>query len=263
CDNKAFSKFAKKNVGIPEQIEFSIRYYTQKMGIKKFILYFQSFTNTYADIKTLKAKYDIARKFPQIAGISISTRPDCIDEEKIKLIASYQKDYLVWIEYGLQSTDNDVLMAFNRKHTYEDFLSALELTRRYKINTGIHLIIGLAFALNKTVDDVQKVASLDIQGIKFHLLHVLKDTALDKLYTENKVRLLTEDEYIKAVCDFLERIPENIVILRLISNANPNYFIAPLWMNKKSEVIAKIKEEFRKRGTHQGCACEKNEKISE
>lgn len=252
CDNKAFSNFAERNINLIEQIESSISYYTQKLGVKKFILYFQSFTNTYADIKILKDRYDIVKKFPQIIGISISTRPDCVDEEKIRLIASYKKDYLVWVEYGLQTTDNDTLKALNRKHTYEDFLSALELSRKYNIDTGVHLILGLNQSFERIVNDAKKIASLDIQGIKFHVLHALKNTALGSLYNDGKVSLFTDEEYIKGICDFLERIPKNIVVLRLISNAHPDCLIAPLWINKKSQVIARIKEEFLKRGAYQG-----------
>ncbi|MFA5270841.1 MAG: TIGR01212 family radical SAM protein [Candidatus Omnitrophota bacterium] len=261
CDNKAFSNFAERNIDLSEQIESSIRYYTQKIGVKKFILYFQSFTNTYADIKILEDRYDIAKKFPQVIGISISTRPDCIDEEKIKLISSYKKDYLIWIEYGLQTTDNDRLKVLNRKHTYEDFLSALELARKYDIDTGVHLILGLGQPFETIIEDAEKIASLDIQGVKFHVLHALKNTVLGKLYNEGKFHLFTEEEYISGICDFLERIPKNIVVLRLISNAHPDCLIAPSWINKKSEVITKIKKEFFKRGSRQGYIFEKNGKI--
>lgn len=254
CDNKAFSNFAGRNIDLPEQIESSIRYFTKRDNIKKFILYFQSFTNTYADIKTLKEKYDLVRKYPEIVGICISTRPDCIDKEKIKLISSYRKDYLVWVEYGLQTTDNNILSALNRQHTYEDFLTAISLTRKYKINTGVHLVLGLAQAFKSTDSDVEKIASLDIQGIKFHALHVLKDTALKGLYENGRVTLLSEEEYIRAVCDFLEKIPKSIVVLRLVSNAKPEHLVAPLWINKKNEMITRIKEEFSRRGTCQGSA---------
>jgi hypothetical protein len=190
-------------------------------------------------------------------GICISTRPDCIDEEKIKLISSYQKDYLVWIEYGLQTTDNNILSALNRQHTYGDFLTAISLTRKYKINAGVHLILGLAKAFKSADSDAEKIASLDIQGIKFHVLHILKDTVLKGLHENGRVTLLSEEEYIRSVCDFLEKIPKSIVVLRLASNAKPEHLIAPLWINKKNEIITRIKEEFSRRGTYQGSACEK------
>ncbi len=252
CDNKAFSNFAGRNVEISKQIETSISYLAKKSNVKKFILYFQSFTNTYADIETLKERYDIAKRFPEIVGIFISTRPDCIDEEKIKLISSYKEKYLVWLEYGLQTTNDDMLAMLNRRHTYEDFLSAIKITRKYDINTGVHVILGLAQAFSAAIDDVQKIAAFDIHGIKFHVLHVLKDTVLNKLYGSGKVKLLEEDQYVRMVCDFLEKIPKNIVVLRLVSSANPAHLIAPPWINKKNEIILKIKKEFEKRGTCQG-----------
>ena len=140
-------------------------------------------------------------------------------------------------------------------------MSAIKLSRKYDIDTGVHVILGLIPSFNTVSGDAEKIASLDIQGIKFHILHVLKNTALSKLYSEGKIRLFTEEECITAICDFLERIPKNIVIFRLISSAHPDCLVAPLWMNNKSEIITKIKEEFLKRGTCQGYIFEKNRKF--
>lgn len=253
CNNKGFGVYAQKNMSIEQQIGESIEFYSKRLGIKKFIAYFQSFAGTYAPPQYLKKTYDIVKKFSQIAGIFISTRPDCVDEEKIRLISRYSDDYLVWIEYGLQTTRNHILKAINRNHTYEDFLKSLELTRKYGINTGVHCILGLPGATYEDMmEDSLKLAKLDIQGIKFHLLHVLRDTALEKMYEEKKVKLLEQDEYVKIICDFLENIPSAVVILRLISSAPENYLIAPLWMNRKAQILENIEKEFEARGTYQG-----------
>lgn len=253
CNNKGFGKYARLGKSVEEQIEDSITFYGQRLGVKKFIAYFQSFTNTYADLEILKEKYDLIRKYPQIVALFISTRPDCINEEKIKLIADYQEDYLVWIEYGLQTTHNRILNLINRNHTYEDFLSALDLTRRYKINVGIHLILGLpSLTYGDMLVDIERIASLDIQGIKFHVLHVLKDTKLEELYRKGEINLLSQKEYIGIICDFLERLPKSLVILRLVSSALGDYLIAPLWMNDKHRVLEGIRKELEKRGTYQG-----------
>lgn len=255
CNNKAFGTYVRKNIDVSEQIKQSIQYYSKKLGVKKFIVYFQSFCNTYSDVKTLKERYDVIKDFPEIVGIFISTRPDCIDEEKIRLISSYKDNYLVWMEYGLQTTHNDLLAAINRGHTYEDFLSALALTRKYNINTGVHMILGLTACYEKIMEDAKRLASLDIQGIKFHVLHVLKETKLHKIYQEDKITLLSESEYVKIICDFLERTPQDKVVLRLVSSASQEHLIAPLWMNKKNEVILKINKEFALRNTWQGIYC--------
>ena len=253
CNNKAFAPFARSDKSIKEQISQSIEFYKKRLGVNKFIAYFQAFSNTYGDIGELKEKYDIIRQFPEIVGLFISTRPDCINEEKIKLISSYKDDYLVWIEYGLQTTHNRLLKMINRNHSYEDFLKALQLTRSYGINVGVHIILGLPTQeYAEIIEDAKRLAKLDIQGIKFHILHVLKDTALEKMYYNKEVKLLSEDEYVHAVCDFLEQISSSVVILRLISDAPDKYLIAPKWINNKQRVIGKIKEELISRNTRQG-----------
>ncbi|MCK9615452.1 MAG: TIGR01212 family radical SAM protein [Candidatus Omnitrophica bacterium] len=253
CDNKGFSIYAGKAKDIKTQITESIEYYKKKSGIKKFIAYFQAFSSTYADIKSLKEKYDTIRQFPEIIGLFISTRPDCIDEEKLELIAAYKKDYLVWIEYGLQTTHNHALQTLNRNHTYEDFTNAVALTRKYGINVGVHLILGLPWLTHEdTMQDAVLLSKLDIQGIKLHVLHIFKDTKLCEMHKEKQISLVTREEYVKMVCDFLERIPDNMVILRLISSSNPKLLVAPLWMNDKNSVIESIKNEFITRKTKQG-----------
>jgi len=253
CNNQGFSLFARQNKATEEQIAESIDFYRQRMGVEKFIAYFQSYTNTYDDLENLKEKYDVIKKFPEIVGLFISTRPDCVDKEKIKLISDYKKDYLVWVEYGLQTTHNHILKAINRNHTYEDFLTALDLTRKVDINTGVHVILGLPWAkYEDMIADAQRLSKLDIQGIKFHILHVLRNTALEKMFNLKEFDLLDSQEYVKIVCDFLERLPSRIVILRLVSTAFRDYLVAPRWINQKQKIIQDIERELRKRGTHQG-----------
>lgn len=253
CNNKAFVKYANTNKSIESQIEESIEFYKQRFGVNKFIAYFQAFSSTHDSPQNLKSKYDIIKKYPEIVGLAISTRPDCIDEEKLSLIAQYKKDYLLWLEYGLQTTHDNLLAKINRNHTYEDFLTTLELTRKHEINTGVHVILGLPNATyNDMMVDAKRLTSLGIQGIKFHLLHVLKDSRIENLYNSGKIQLMTQEEYVKTACDFLEKIPPTMVILRLVSTAFEKYLVAPLWINNKSEVIAAINKELIRRGTHQG-----------
>lgn len=258
CNNKGFAKYAGTPKSIEEQIEESIIFYRKRMGVNKFIAYFQAFTNTYADIETLQERYDTIRKFPDIVGLFISTRPDCVDKEKLSLIAQYSNDYLVWIEYGLQTTHNRILKQINRNHTYEDFLNAYDLTRSYDINVGVHVILGLpSQQYEETMQDADRLANLDIQGIKFHVLHILKDAPLEVLYKVEKIQLLTRDEYVKIICDFLERIPQTVAILRLVSTALKNYLVAPGWINNRGILKEEINQEFKRRETYQGCFARK------
>ncbi|MEW6104689.1 MAG: TIGR01212 family radical SAM protein [bacterium] len=247
CNNKAFSLYTRERKDIKTQIIESIGYY-KKRGVNKFLAYFQAFSNTYGPLERLKEAYDNIKGFKEIVGLVISTRPDCVNEEKIRLIAEYKNDYLTWIEYGLQTTHNHTLKAINRNHTYEDFLKALELTKEYQINVGVHIIIGLlGEGYDEMMTSASRLSSLPIDGIKFHLLHILKDTELETMYYQEKIRLLEMDEYVKIICDFLEKIPKNVVILRLISDAKPEYLIAPKWMNNKGVVISKINKELEKK----------------
>ena len=264
CNNKAFGTYARTNSPIEEQIGDSIKFYNERLGVNKFIAYFQSFTNTYATLEVLKEKYEVIRKFPQIVGLAISTRPDCVDEERIKLISRYKEEYLVWLEYGLQTTHNHILKKINRQHTYQDFLKACELSRKYGINVGVHMILGLPFATyNDMIQDAQNIARLDIQGIKFHILHTLRDTVLCQMYERGEIDLLTKNEYVRIICDFLERIPSSWVVLRLVSTAFSEYLVAPSWINAKSQVIEDIKKELKNRESRQGCyyesSCYKNQ----
>ena len=259
CNNKGFARYTGRSKTIGEQIEESMRYYHEHMGVNKFIAYFQAYSNTYADIETLQERYEIIRKYSNIVGLFISTRPDCVDEEKLSFIAQYKNDYLVWIEYGLQTTQNRILKQMNRNHTYEDFINAYDLTRKYHINVGVHIILGLpSQQYEEMMQDAERLASLDIQGVKFHVLHVLKDTPLEVLYKEGRIQPLTKDEYVKIICDFLERIPKSFIIMRLVSAALKEYFLAPFWMNKKRMFNEEVNKEFKRRGTKQGSLVNKS-----
>lgn len=273
CDNKAFSRFANSNpIPIEEQISKSMEYSRARFKAEKFIVYFQSFSNTYGNIDFLKKQYDIVKKFKDIAGISISTRPDCIDDEKLSLIESYSKDYSVFIEYGIQTGHNKTLKFINRNHTFEDFKKAVELTaKRANIKIGAHIILGLPGETKEDMLSTAKVLSkMPLWGLKFHCLHVVKGTALEKMYNEGKIypvrdklssdsckssngaNLLSEDEYIDVLIGFLENTPKDRVILRLVSDADRELLIAPLWVNEKQRILKKIEEEFKKRNTYQG-----------
>jgi len=253
CNNKAFSVYAETRKPLDAQIKESIKYYSKRFSAEKFIAYFQAYSGTYAEIGRLKEVYDVIKKFPQIIGLFISTRPDCVDKNKIELISSYQDKFLVWIEYGLQTTHNDILESINRGHTYEDFLDAIRLTREYDINVGVHMIVGLpGVDYEMLMCDAKRIASLDVQGIKIHSLHVLRNTRLQEKYLSGEVKLLSRDEYVHSVCDYLEVLPKDMVILRLAATALDKYLVAPLWINDKHKVLEAVQNEFIKRKTYQG-----------
>ena len=254
CNDEGYSPFAKSRISLRQQIRQSMDFASERYKAKKFIAYFQNATNTYAPLDKLKKTYDVIKEFPDIVGLYISTRPDCIDEKRLDLIESYSKDYDVWIEYGLQSIHERTLKFINRGHSVHDFVKAVNITAARNIKVGVHVILGLP---GETRDDMlntaEKVMKLPVSGIKFHMLHVLKNTKLEQHHKEGRIRLLTFGEYVDVVCDFLEIINPRCVVFRLVSDARDDFLIAPKWINRKSEVITAIKDEFRIRGTRQGC----------
>ncbi|MBU1121958.1 MAG: TIGR01212 family radical SAM protein [Candidatus Omnitrophota bacterium] len=254
CNNKAFSHYTNlKGVSLEEQITQGMKYARNRFKAKKFILYFQSFSNTYADISTLREKYSYIKKFDDIVGLAISTRPDCIDKEKLDMIEGFCSDYEVYLEYGLGSVGDKTLELINRNHLFIDFVKAVELTTKYNINIGVHLILGLP---GEKIDDMFETArilsKMPLWGVKFHCLHVVKDTGLEKLYNNREIELLSQDEYVNILVRALEIIPDNWVILRLVSDADRSQLIAPLWINNKQEVLRKIEAELVKRNSCQG-----------
>ncbi len=254
CNNRSFSRFvSNRRIPLKEQIRQSMEYAFKRFKAKKFIAYFQSFTNTYAGVRELEEKYSVIKSFPEIVGLSVSTRPDCVDKEKIKLIKTFTSDYMVWIEYGLQTIHDKSLNFLNRGHNYEDFLKALSLTEGQGVYIGVHLILGiLGETKEMMMETARKISKLPLSGVKFHCLYVVKDTLLEDMYDQGGVELLSEEEYADIVCGFLERIPPNWAVLRLVSDADREYLRAPLWVNQKQRVVNRIKQELMKRSSYQG-----------
>jgi len=242
-----------KGLSVIDQIVTAKSALFKRYKAKKFIAYFQSFTNTYGPFNTLKHLYEQALSVEDVVGISIGTRPDCVNEPILDLLQGYVENYLVWIEYGLQSANDSTLALINRGHDFNCFKAAVDGTKNRGINICAHVILGLP--QEKKVHMIQTaraVADMEIDGIKLHLLYVIKGTKLDKLYRTNKYRCLEQNEYIDIVCDFLERIPKHMVIQRLTGDPHPNELVAPTWSLKKTETIALVRKTLETRDTWQG-----------
>lgn len=253
CNELGFSPFAGKNIPLKEQIERSISHAKEQGRAEKFIAYFQNATNTYAPAEKLKSAYDVIYDYPDIVALAVSTRPDCVDNEKLDLIAGYAKDYEVWIEYGVQSVHDRTLEAINRGHTFRQTEEAILRTAERGIKVGAHVILGLpGESWDDMVTTAKKLSELPVSGVKLHVLHVLKGTPLEQSYKDGKIALLTRDEYVDIACIFLENLSPDCVILRLVSDAKKEYLIAPEWINNKLAVIAQIEQKFASKGTSQG-----------
>ena len=254
CNEKGSgSGLSEKGLSIREQIETGKIGSIKKYKAKKFLAYFQSYSNTYATVDHMKAMYDEAFFCDGMVGMAIGTRPDCIDVEKLNLIETYTKEHLVWIEYGLQSVHDDTLRLINRGHTFQDFVHAVNLTLNRGIQICTHVILGLPGENRKMMLDTAKIlAGSGINGIKIHLLYVIQGTFLEKMWQQGEYSPLTQAEYVDIVCDFLELLPEHIIIQRITGDPHPDELRAPLWAAGYRETFNMIQDELERRDTFQG-----------
>jgi hypothetical protein len=238
---------------IGEQVKEGQARLGPRYGVQKFIAYFQSFTNTYAPLEHLQAFYQEALACPGVVGLSIGTRPDCLSEAVLDLLAGLQKNYLVWLELGLQSAHDATLKRLNRGHDVACFTDALNRAAARGLETVAHVILGLPGEdFVQMAATAAYLAGLPLQGVKIHLLYVTRDSALASLYRSGDYRCLTEAEYVSAVVDFLELLPPQLVIHRLTGDPHPGELLAPEWCLDKSRVLSLIKREFARRGSRQG-----------
>jgi radical SAM protein (TIGR01212 family) len=242
-----------KGLSVTQQLIQGKEALSKRYKAKKFIAYFQSFSNTYAPSEKLKRLYDKALKVDDVVGLSIGTRPDCVNEPILELLQGYVKNYLVWIEYGLQSVHDSTLAYINRGHDFKCFKNAVDATKDRGIKICAHVILGLPNEeKSHMLETAKAVADMGIDGIKIHLLYVVKGTKLAKLYDTGRYRCLEQQEYVDLVCDFLERIPKDMVIQRLTGDPHPEELVAPMWSLKKTETLALIRDTMGKRDSWQG-----------
>lgn len=253
CDEGgSFSQAHSNLLPIKEQVITGAQTLKTRFGAEKFMAYFQAYSNTYKPVKELETIYKSALDHPDIVGLSIGTRPDCIDDEKLNLISDISKDYYTWIEYGLQSTHDKTLKRINRGHDFNCFLRAYEKTKAKGINVCTHVIFGLWETKDEILQTAEKLAQLNIDGIKIHMLCALKGTKLATMYQNGEIDFMSEDEYVKLVCDFLEILPKSTLIHRLAGNGLKKNLIAPRWLGAKLDCLNKIDKEFLNRNSFQG-----------
>jgi len=242
-----------KGLSVTDQIVQGKKALARRYKAKKFLAYFQSFSNTYAPIETLRNLYGQALAIEDVVGLSIGTRPDCVEDPILELLQGYAEHHLVWIEYGLQSAHDSTLAFINRGHDFACFKQAVNATKNRGIKICAHVILGLPNESKaQMLETADAIAGLGIDGIKIHLLYVVKGTKLDALYHQKKYTCLAQEEYVDIVCNFLERIPKDMVIQRLTGDPHPDELVAPQWSIKKAETLARIQEALEKRDSWQG-----------
>ena len=253
CVNESFSPNAGRPISIGEQMRRGMEFMRSRYRAEKFIAYFQAFTNTYADVETLRRCYEEALRFPDVVGLSIGTRPDCVPDDVLDLIRGYASRCHVWVEYGLQSMHDATLDFINRGHHYGDFVDAVRRTRERGINVCAHVILGLpGESREDMMETARGVSSLGVEGIKLHHLYVARHTPLETLYRLGKIDVLSHDEYIELAADFLERISPDITIQRLVGDVTSDMLVAPKWPVSKEVVLRGITEELVRRKSCQG-----------
>lgn len=238
---------------VSDQILRGQAFYRQHRKAGKFIAYFQTFTNTYGPVDKLKILYDEALTHENVIGLSVGTRPDCVSDTVLDLLASYVPDYHVWLELGLQSIHNSTLSLINRGHDAAAFLDAVRRAVQKNLLVCVHMIIGLPGETREDILETARIlAKLPIHGIKIHSLLVLDGTVLATDYADGRVRLMNRDDYVTTVCDILEILPPEIVIQRLTAEGYQDIFIAPEWARGKMSVLNAIDRELIRRDSHQG-----------
>jgi len=239
-----------RGMGIAEQLEKGKAFLSKRYKARKFLAYFQSYSNTYAPVETLERLYAEALGVPDVVGLSIGTRPDCVDESKLALLESLARDHLIWIEYGLQSARDETLARINRGHDFQCFERAVAATRGRGIHICAHVILGLPGEtrnhMRRTAD---ALAALKIDGVKLHLLYVVKGTPLETLYRDGDYQPLEQAEYVDLVCDFLERLPPETVIQRLTGDPHEEELVAPFWALDKQATVNMIHERLLARSS--------------
>lgn len=240
---------------LPEQFEKEIAMMHKKWPqVDKYIVYFQNFTNTHAPVAVIRERFEQVLTLPGVVGISIGTRPDCLPADVVDYLAELNQRFYLWVELGLQTTFETTSNAINRAHDYQTYLDGVASLRKHNIRVCTHLINGL---LGETIEMMQEnvrrtIQDSDIQGIKLHLLHLMRNTRMLRDYHEGRLQLMRRDTYVSLICDQLEMIPPEIIIHRLTGDAPWDSLVGPMWSLKKWEVLNEIDQEMLRRNSYQG-----------
>ena len=254
CSERGSGDFAgDRDFSISKQFEDIKIMMNKKWKHGKYIAYFQAYTNTYAPVEVLREKYEEALKQEGVVALAIATRPDCLGDEVLDLLEEINKRFYVWVELGLQSCNDDTARKINRGYRLNVFEDAIKRLKERNIDFVVHSIFGLP---GETKEDMLKtvdyIAHSGAQGVKFHLLHLMENTPMVKLYERGELEFLSQEEYIDLLCRAVERIPEEMVVHRLTGDAPRALLIGPMWSLKKWEVLNGIDKAMEEQDVYQG-----------
>lgn len=256
CNNQTFNPaYCRTEKSITEQLEEGKRFFARKYPDMKYLAYFQAYTNTYAELEDLKKKYEEALNVPDVVGLVIGTRPDCMPDALLDYLEGLNKRTFLIVEYGVESTDNAILKRINRGHTFEVAKAAIEKTSARGIRVGAHVILGLPSETREgLIKQAGVLSALPLTTLKLHQLQLIKGTRMAAEYQNvpEEFHLYSADEYIDLVIDYVEHLRPDIVLERFVSQSPKELLIAPDWGLKNHEFTDKVKKRMRERNAWQG-----------
>ncbi|MGQ4809440.1 hypothetical protein NKDENANG_02857 [Candidatus Entotheonellaceae bacterium PAL068K] len=252
CNNASFST-GNRRLSVTEQLEHGQRFLRRRYKAQKFIAYFQAYTSTYGDVRRLHSLYDEALAHDDVVGLAIGTRPDCVPDPVLDLLATYASRTYVWLELGLESGHDQTLAFINRGHTVAAFDDAVRRAQQRHLRLCAHVILGLpGESAAAMLETVRHLAALRLEAVKLHNLHVVRHTVLEKMYQRGEVALPDLDTYARLVVDCLEVLPPDMIIMRLMGDAPRSILVAPTWSLHKQQVLQRIEHELARRDSYQG-----------
>ena len=252
CSQKGSGELINQAESISEQVKYYFTTYRAQRA-NKFIAYFQNFTNTYDTVENLKTKYDAALIDDRIVGLEIGTRPDCINEEIVKLLKTYTDKYYVCVELGLQTSNDIIGNLIHRGYTSKQFTQAVQLLNQYHIDVVAHIMVGLP---TETKEDVQNTVNFlnahKLQGVKIHCTYVVENTLLAEMYKKGEYQALDLDDYIETLIDIMTHLNPEFIIHRISGDAPKDILVAPYWNTHKMWILHGFEKRFRGRNLWQG-----------
>jgi radical SAM protein (TIGR01212 family) len=260
CSERGSGDYAgDSGLTIHQQFENIKSIMSQKWKEGKYIAYFQAYTNTYAPAEVLRQKYEEAINEEGVVALAIATRPDCLPEEVLDLLQELSKKVYVWVELGLQTVNENTAIKINRGYSIDVFESALKNLRERGIDVVCHVIFGLpGESKEDMLNTVRYLSKKDVQGIKFHLLHLLKNTPMVKLYNDGGLKFMEQEEYVEIICRSIAVLRPDIVIHRLTGDAPRSLLIGPMWSLKKWEILNSIDNMLKSKNLYQGSDIDEN-----
>lgn len=236
-----------------EQIEKGMAFARKRYKANKFIAYFQAYSNTYAPIEILEERYRLIEEYPDIVALAVGTRPDCIDEPVLELLSSFSDRYQVWLELGIQSANDQTLKFINRGHDWQTSLDAVKMVSKYPLMLCLHFVLGLPYdsvrGIKKAIADMLEIG---FHGIKLHNLYITEDAPIYKLFERNEIDMISYENYLQAIVEIIEMLPQTVIIQRLIGETHPSKLVAPDWSAEKRKLLADVVDSLKKRNSFQG-----------